>query len=515
MHYRFAVASSIVRTLLAFVFIVSAIATFHCTIDHIPHIYCNADGDCDQAPYGTCDTTHHTCIDADGGIPNGDMPELAGPDMFCASSAACSDEAPICSVQRCRACMDSGDDAQCMAHNPMTPRCNAPTGRCVECLVSADCKGATPVCNTTAFTCRKCAANSECTSGVCKSDGSCADAGEVAYVNNASGACMDAVHASTPAMPYCQIQYAASNSAKTYILASGSATTYNALSFNATTSAIGPLTIIGPAGRGAATKARVSSSITSAAVAVTAATAAVTLTLDGLDIVGPGGAMAAPGVSCTGMIGATATLTIKNSTIDMSGKEGVNSSTCTLTLDGNLIYGNTNEGVKLSGTTYVITNNIINSNGGVTGGLPGVSITDSASTGTFAFNTVAANGGANALEGGVVCPPNGTVKLLQNSIVTQNAHNPMANGTQFVGKCMLQNVVTGQDTFTGATQSTPVFVSATDFHLDVGSGLTANKACCIDAIPSSTLLNSDHDVDRGPRPKVTGGAWDIGAHEAQ
>jgi len=512
-HYRFAVASSIVRTLLAALFVLSVVATFHCTIDHIPHIYCNVDADCDQDPYRTCDQTHHTCYDADGGIPNGDMPELAGPDMFCNTSAECSDEAPICNLQRCRACTDTNDDQQCMAHNPKTPRCNTPTGRCVECLASTDCGNPTPVCNTTAMTCRKCAAHSECSSGVCKDDGTCADAGDVAYVNNASGACMDMVHASTPAMPYCQIQYAASNSSKAYILVSASGTSYNAVSFNATGTAIGPITIIGPAGRGAAAKATVSSSAAVAAVAITSTTAAATIIVDGLDIVGAGGVTSSPGVSCQG---GTATLTVKNSTIHTSGKEGVNSQTCTLTLDGNLIYSNANEGVKLAATTYVITNNIINNNGGgPTGGLPAITISDSGCTGTFAFNTVAANGGANALEGGISCPNNGAVKLIQNSIVTQNAHNPMTNGTQFVGKCQLQNVVTGQDTFTGATQSNPVFVSVSDFHLDVGSGLSANKACCIDAIPTATTTNSDHDVDRGPRPKVAGGAWDIGAHEAQ
>ena len=515
MNYRFAVASPIVRTLLAVCFVVFVVSTFHCSIEHIPHIYCNVDADCDQAPYGTCDQTHHTCYDADGGVPNGDMPELAGPDMFCTSSASCSDDAPICSVQRCRACMDSSDDAQCVAHNAKTPRCNAPTGRCVECLASADCANPTPVCNTTAFTCRKCAAHSECMSGICKDDGTCADAADVAYVNNSSGACSDTVHASTPAAPYCQIQYAANNSSKAYLLVSASATAYNTLSFAPTTSALGPLTIVGPAGRGTAATARVWSMVAMPAIAFTVATVPLTVTLDGLDIAGAGGGTPSAGVQCS-TTGAAATVTIKNSTIHSSGKEGVNSNGCTLTLDGNIISGNANEGIKLTSTTYVITNNIVSSNGTTPGGLPGVTISDSASNGTFAFNTVASNGGGGTLEGGISCPPNGTPKLIEESIVAQNAHNPATNGTQFINKCTLQSVVTGQDTFTGAIQSAPAFVSSTDFHLDVtATGLTANQACCTDKITSATTPNANHDVDSAPRPKVTGTKLDIGAHEAQ
>ena len=486
---------------------------FHCTIDHIPHYYCNADSDCDQAPFGTCDVAHHTCINADGGTTqsDGDMTGSVGPDMLCASSAECSDEAPICSVQRCRACTDSSDDVQCVAHNPATPRCNSPTGKCVECLTSTDCKNPTPVCNTTAFTCRKCAAHSECTSGVCKVDGTCADATEVAYVNNGSGACSDSVHASTPAMPYCQVQYAASNSSKSYLVVTGTATAYNALNLTATTTAIGPLTIVGPAARGAATKATISQSLLPA-VLVSTTGAALTLTIDGMDMIGSGGATASAGVQCQAAGGGVATLVVQNSTIRMSGKEGVNSSGCVLTLDANIISSNTNEGAKLSSTTYVITNNIINTNGA--GGLPGISIGDAASTGTISFNTIAGNGGANTVEGGIACPSTGSLKLIQDSIVAQNSHNPMTNGTQIVGKCMLTSVVTGADSFTGATQSAPTFT--TDFHLDVtAAGLTANQACCIDKIPSATTPNVDHDVDRGPRPKIAGTSLDIGAHEAQ
>ena len=132
-----------------------------------------------------------------------------------------------------------------------------------------------------------------------------------------------------------------------------------------------------------------------------------TVTLDGLDLRGSGSPTTAPGVQCQPAAG-TVKLTILNSTIQMSGKEGVTSSGCTLTLDADIISSNANEGVKLASSMFVLTNNnIVNTNGG-TSGLPGVNITDASSTGTFAFNTVAANGGANTVAGGIACPSTGT-----------------------------------------------------------------------------------------------------------
>ena len=514
MNYRFAVASPIVRALLGSLFVLFVVATFHCTIDHIPHIYCNSKDDCDQDPYRSCDIVHHTCYDADGGVPLGDMPELSGPDMFCLTSAQCADDAPICALQHCRACMGSSDDAECAAHNPMTPRCNTPTGTCVECLMSADCPAMMPVCNTATFTCRACQANSECTSGICKADGTCADPSDIAYVNK-SIPCMDTMHTSSPTMPYCEVSYAAANAGKPYILVSASTTPYGMLTLQPTATAIN-LTIVGPAARGTATRAIIASSgVAMPAINVVTTATPLTLVLDGLEITGSAsaGGMNGAGVQCAGNL---STITIKNSTVVNSGAEGVNSNTgCTLTLDSNIISKNANEGIKLSATTYVITNNIIDHNGG--GGLAGVNITDIASMGTFAFNTVASNGGANTVEGGIQCPGTGTVTFkIENSIVAQNAHNPMTNGTQFLGKCVLSNVVTGPDTFSGANQAVPAFVSMADFHLDTSAtGLTMNQACCIDQIASATTPNANHDVDDGPRPKAPGTKLDTGAHEAK
>ena len=188
----------------------------------------------------------------------------------------------------------------------------------------------------------------------------------------------------------------------------------------------------------------------------------------------------------------------------MSGAEGVISSGCTLTLDANIISANTNQGVKLTTTTYVVTNNIVHHNGS-TGGLAGIDV-DGSSMGTMAFDTIAANGGANTVAGGVTCATSGTMKLIEESIIAQNAQMPATNGTQLAGRCQLQAVVTGPDSFTGAMQAPPAFVSITDFHLDVtATGLAANQTCCINKImPAPSTPNVTHDVDEGARPKVAG-----------
>ena len=103
LNYRFSVVG---RSLLILMTVGIVAASVRCTIDHVAHVYCNSSGDCDQPPFSTCDVARHTCINGaggsggDGGLPMGDMEGTVGPDMFCTSSQQCSDDAPICSVQR-------------------------------------------------------------------------------------------------------------------------------------------------------------------------------------------------------------------------------------------------------------------------------------------------------------------------------------------------------------------------------------------------------------------------------
>ncbi|MFZ5572070.1 MAG: right-handed parallel beta-helix repeat-containing protein [Thermodesulfobacteriota bacterium] len=60
--------------------------------------------------------------------------------------------------------------------------------------------------------------------------------------------------------------------------------------------------------------------------------------------------------------------------------------------------------------------------------------------------------------------------------------------------------------------ASPAFISATDFHLQVGSA-------CIDRIPADSVFPSDllsvigYDLDGNPRPMPSGGSYDLGAYE--
>jgi hypothetical protein len=468
-----------------------------------PAAYCDTTADCKNPMYPICDVADHVCtIVFDGGLDG--STDMAG----CTNSAMCSDTAPICSTRVCRACSGSTDDAECAIHTAATPRCGS-AGKCVVCRAATqaqDCTTATsPICDNTTSACRACAANAECSSGVCKPDGSCADPATVAYVNNASGACSDAVHASTLAAPYCQIQAAATTSGKPYVVVAGSATAYNAVSLSPTTSDIGPLTIIGP-GRSATTAKVAQSGVAAMTVSVTVAHT-VTVTVDGLEFSGSGTPTPAAGVSCLRSAG-SANVTVKNSLIDNCGGAGVDSNGCTLAIDADIVSVNAGGGLKLASTSYTVTNSIISGNGSGAATSAGVSL-DNASSGTFAFNTIAKNSVAAGV-GGVDCGT-GATKTLASSIVLQNT--PLG-GTQLGAQCTLSNVVTvaGDDNRGLMVATAPAFVSATDFHLLPSNA--ANTACCVDKVATDPgTANKDHDVDASKRPK--GAGWDYGAHEVQ
>jgi hypothetical protein len=427
-----------------------------------------------------------TCISADGFMPpDGFVP----PDGFqlCMTSDECDDSRPICAAGVCRKCTSSLDNDQCVAHKPNTPRCDVPSGRCVQCVKSEDCTDpTTPIC-TGEFICRKCAKHDECASGVCTMDGSCAIPNQIAVVNNAV-TCDDVL-----GKPYCQIQPAVLSKTP-YILVKGSATAYNAVTLAAATDNV-TVTIIGP-GRSASPLASVAGSGT-AAVSVSVATAGrrADVVLDGLDLVGSNGIMKNVGVDCN-VSGGTANLTVKNSSIHDSGLVGLRNTSCNVIIDANVIGpANGGGGITLATTpSYVITNNLIGANGQ---NGRGVTI-DDASSGTFAFNTVAGNLYPAGL-GGVDCG-GGAPKTLSYSIIVGNS-----GASQVGAQCSLQQSVTG-----GAA-GTPTFVSTTDFHLKKDD--PANLACCVDKVAAPMTSGSDHDVDAVGRP--IGGGWDVGADEAQ
>jgi hypothetical protein len=451
----------------------------------------------------------------DSSVDAGDLQPPADLQPMCVDSGTCPSTMPVCgsggACGPCSAMDDGGTSSVCAAYHGVLKLCG-PAGDCVECLSKDDCAPTNRACDLTSHACAPCKNHSDCTTGVCNSGGVCATASEVAYVNNANGSCSEILHASTPAMPYCQAQTAATISGKSFVVVAGSSSNYSALNFNTTLGAIGPLTIIGP-GPSASPQAIIAGSgaITPDAVAVqTANTNAADVTIYGLVLEGEGGGTTGAGAKCTVGNGG-ATLSILHSLIKLSGQAGVHSSGCTLTVDGCVIGpSNVGGGIELVTTMYTVTNNIVAENGTAT--VPGVSI-DNGSSGTFAFNTVARNHVTASNIGGVDCGTINPKKPLLHSIIWGNDLDT-AGGTQIGAKCTLTSVVVGADSTTdpGAIKQDPSFTP--DYHLKLNDTANAGDGgCCVDKIMNPGTANSDHDVDSTHRPK--GASWDVGAHEVQ
>ena len=483
-------------------------------------------GDRRPLDMGQCELS--SCNDGGGGGGGGtscsgrcDMAVDMAPS--CKDDSTCPASAPVCSSGgTCGACQldeaDAGASLACSSYHsastPATPLCG-PAGACVECLGKQDCAANHQACNLTTYACGPCSHNAECATGVCLATGSCADASQVAYVNNAAaGGCTDATHVSSPAAPYCKIAEALSElpTPKPYVVVAGTTKSYDAISVTALVAAVGPVTIIGPgrtaAQGGAATQSALVTSTTGPAASLAAQGSNATLTIDGLELVGASGFA---GVKCSQVTSGVPTLTVKNSFIHGSGLYGVDSSSCTLTLDANVISGNQGGGISLAGTSsYTIANNLITDNG-LNG--PGVLLSGNVS-GLFWFNTVANNKRSGTNAGAFNCGgvTSATAPVIQASIVYLNDKN--TSGSSTGTGCTftysdLDDGTTGQGDFSQA----PNFVDSTNSNWRIQL-----SSPCVDKITTTTGLTGgtlpDHDVDGFSRPRAASGGYDCGASQA-
>jgi hypothetical protein len=386
-----------------------------------------------------------------------------------------------------------------------TVACAPPTG-----TQSTQCPAAQPVCATNGA-CRPCAVHSECTLGICKTDGTCAVAAEIAFVDSGSAACSDNPHVSSLAAPYCQVQPAIEAfGGYPYIHVAGSATAYTPLKLYTPEPQAIDVTIVGP-GRdlmGTAAAQFYDPSSSGISIATTGgATKSISLTVDNMFIAG--GNINGYGLDCT-QGSSPVTISIRNAYVKGASNFGIANSGCTLLVDRSIITDNRGGGIKSNSGPFAITNSIIQLNGMSGASSSGVEIDSYVPPVLFAFNTVRNNLAAAGGEAGIVCPGQVSMTLnIQDSIVIGNQAD--GSGSQMVGRCMLQNVVTGTDTFAGAIQLTPTFAAMRDSHLVVDDA--ANSACCVDKVATAATPNADHDFDGSHRPK--GAARDIGAHEVQ
>jgi hypothetical protein len=290
------------------------------------------------------------------------------------------------------------------------------------------------------------------------------------------------------------------------------------------------LSIFGP-GPSASPTALITQSGQQAVTVSTGGSNTATVILDGLDLAGSNGATA--GLKKVGVVcnqgGGSTSLTVRNSLVHDSGKDGIGSNGCdfltvtrniiganssggagnggagilsngdtTVVVDGNLVSANTGGGISLTtvagSNPYIVTNNIIQSN--TTS--PGASLIGPVA-GTFAFNTVA-NNGVGSGTSGIAC--SGANKPVIDSIIWDNNH------TQMDATC---TPTTNDAIGTGPSSTSPSFTA--DYHLMASVG---TSACCVDKIATPGTPNADHDVDFTVRPKGTSATpYDVGAHELQ
>lgn len=476
--------------------------------------YCDDSKPCDTGR--VCNKEERTCyplgtdlsMSMDGGKE--DLTVLG-----CSDSVECPAATPVCSNKKCGPCTamgDAGTASECSMFHKATPFCS-PGGACVQCLTRDDCAATQQTCDTKTFACAACSKNDDCSSGLCR-DGKCAKPSDVWYVDNRGKPPADCkvenpgADGKSPATAFCDITDAlgAMGGQRPYVLVAASKETY------------GPLTITGANGAQVAIIASVRLGVIlqarddKAVIRVSGTGNSVNLSIEGLRVLSS--LISAGAVDCKAGP-QPVSLTIRNSELSGGGRATLHSDGCTVVVDASLINLGLTGGIVLDGKdSYLITNSFIYNNGlGGTG--VGVSLGQNAS-GSFAFNTVAGNGGPDGITGGIICL--GRNQSVESSIVFRNAKK---NLSQLNG-CTLLDVVTGADMAAGADQSDPSITACMD-------PLAMNLPYCVTAMSRAVnllpvtgdggLVNQDggsrtlvdHDYFGARRPQ--GAGYDVGAQE--
>lgn len=221
------------RSVLAVVALLTVIVS--CSETKLRPGYCERDVDCPAGQRCMLEgAATFTCVASDGGLPDGDAPEVAAE---CTTNAQCPAEKPICDAQSCRPCdaTSPGDAVACASRDGARSLCG-PNGSCVECVsaTSADCVAdpAKPICDLASNACVRCSTDDQCVSkgvgpGICMShqDGRCAVDSEVIYVENKAGCASSVVTpmAGSATTPFCgpQVALQGVSDARTVIVISG------------------------------------------------------------------------------------------------------------------------------------------------------------------------------------------------------------------------------------------------------------------------------------------------------
>jgi hypothetical protein len=375
-------------------------------------------------------------------------------------------------------------DQQCGGAAPVCDLEAGGSKTCVECTVAEHtlCTGATPACIDDK--CAKCTAHAQCdASNVCLPDGTCADAGQVAYVQaGGTGAAPCAKDAP------CGTLDDGVKAAKPTIKISGT------VADSKTTIIDGQaVTIVSDPG------AKLSRS--NAGVVLQVQNDGADVAIYDLEIT-LGTGLANPAVSIPA--GGTPKLSLSRVLIDSNQGVGVSTSGGVLTIARSLISGNSGGGLSLAATQYAISNSFIVSNGGPNSAIGGVNIATITDPGTynFEFNTLAGNQAKGSLTAGLVCSSIGIPLTFADSIVYSNGLAMQVEGSN----CTWNYSDVGQalTAGTGDLNQDPKFVDVNNGNYHLQAGSPAENA-------ADPAANVSIDFDGDPRPQ--GGRSDMGADE--
>jgi hypothetical protein len=402
-------------------------------------------------------------------------------------------------------------------------QCMSPTGVCdlgatmvcVQCTQSEHdaCVGAMPAC--VANLCHGCTAHAQCpASNVCLPDGSCADAGQVAYVQagGAGTVCSKALPCG--------------------ILDDGLKTNKSIVKIGAGTIADSKTTTID--GRSVTIVAEPGARLdrSNDGVILEVKTTGADVQIYDLEIVGGTGLAdeavlingGAPALTLTrvkvdvnqgtGILVLSGTLTVSQSTISNNSGGGISISSGTLAMSQSTVSGNAGGGISVTGvgTRFEIVNNLVVYNGVATGPGPtqngGVVVISNTSGSKLERNTIAFNQSSGlTFRGGLSC--NSPMVMAAGNLLFHNSEGDGSGGTKTdamtqkndMGSCQYGNTLAVPTDAGNLGFKSPI-VAPFDFHLTRSSPPTI-----VDAGGTCSGI----DIDGEARP--VGAACDLGADE--
>jgi hypothetical protein len=417
------------------------------------------------------------------GAPNNNC-LLSDADLTCSRSSECPGDRPVCDV--------------------------GGAGICVQCTPAEReaCGPSTPACRDN--TCQACVAHTECDSGACLPDGSCGDAGQVAYVQaGGTGAspCAQGAPCGTLQQgvdsnrPYIKVAMGTLVGADVTTIGGRAVTILADPGAKLDRTGDGRILLVRSAGANVSIydlEITGQTGPADEAIQLEPNGGTPVLSLVRVKVTGNQGR----GISSTG-----GSLTVSQSTLSGNQGGGITASGSSLTVSQSTISGNAGGGISMMSGTFSIVGNVFFANGTLMGPVGGVSIsTAQDAANRLEFNSFHGNQTQLGVGSAIQCVA-GTFTA-RNNIMSQNG--TITNMEQVGGPCTHTYSIVRPGTVppgAGNSSMDPMFVNSTtgDLHLKPGSPALGA------ADPSSDLTGpAARDIDGDMRTHPA----DIGADEA-